>query len=143
MYMSNQVRNSALNDLFHTELGKTITMPREQDIVSSFMSRLGFDENGVIAHINEVPLNENTSVRLSYLFGSLNFLFNLINEELGAGASPESVELARWRKEVVSLQIEMLSELCQASSLEAVNTVIERVRLSKDHIKKELIHHPS
>jgi hypothetical protein len=142
LFMNNPIEKSSSNDLFHTELGRTISIPREQDVVSKFLSRLGVDENGSIAHINEVQLSEKTSGRLTYLLGSLNFLFNLINEET-EGVSPENAAVARWRKEVISLQIDMLSELCQASSQEAVNSVIERVRSSKDQIKKELIRQPA
>ena len=138
--MATSIESLVLDDLFQIEIMRAIDMVDRQDTFSRIQSYFKVDKDGNIVNINEIPVAENVSHQLTYLIGSINFLFSMANDEIFVSelSAQRRSELNNSCRKTVGLLIDLLSELLESDSLETVNNIIEKISERKTAIKLEM-----
>jgi hypothetical protein len=108
--MTEALKYLVVEEAFRNQLAASMSAAEKNCILSDTAFLLGFDGDGNIRVVNEIELEENTCHELSYLTGSLNFLFDLISTRIQEeDGPPEKLdEYLQYRKKVVRLMIDLL-----------------------------------
>jgi hypothetical protein len=138
--MADFIEHLLLDELFQIEIAGDIDTHRSQVRLSEISTHLQVDEDGNIISVNDIPLENDTSHQLSYLIGSINFLFVVINERVADVHFPrkEKEGLLDLKERVIGLIVDLISELSQSGSNEGVIAIIERIGKRKLVLKKML-----
>jgi hypothetical protein len=139
--MTEALKYLVVEEAFRHQLAASMSAAEKSSILSDTAFLLGFDGDGNIRVINETELGENTCHELSYLTGSLNFLFDLISTRIQEEEGPPEKldEYLLYRKKVVRLMIDLLLGLSAIQSDADAATVCSEVYHRKMQVRNLLL----
>lgn len=139
--MTEALKYLVVDEAFRNHLAASMSPAEKNSILSDTAFLLGFDGDGNIRVINEIELGENTCHELSYLTGSLNFLFDLISTRIQEEDSPAEKldEFFQYRKKVARLMIELLLGLSAIRSADDAASVCSEIYHRKMQVRNMLL----
>jgi len=98
---------------------------------------LQYSDDGSIVAVNNLRIADSVSGQLTYLVGSLNFLYATIADQLNRLHAGTKSELIDCKLQLVQLTTELLLRLAQVQSTSHIDSIIETIALQKLAIKKK------
>ena len=136
--MAVMLKKLLMNEALYTEV--LHMLDADAGLLTQWQTVLHINEEGNIVRVNQAALTGNNCSQLTYLIGSIGFLYNLVSSQLNTPLLPGDSKqaLITCKKEIVALLIELLSELSQAGTAENIDALLENIRSKKIEIKEEL-----